>query len=245
MAYRTLRADCVVETVDRLVLRIGARFPGAGLEAVCRGLADTARRCAAEAARLNRPQRVLRAGVYSIWAAGAAALVWAASNLRYDGVSLQAASLVQALDSAMNIAVLVGLGVVSLGRLERGWKRARALDYLHELRAIAHVIDMHQLTKDPWGTSLPPTAHSPRRELAGPLLERYLDYCSEMESLTGKLAALIAQSCRDGEVAAAASDVEQLTAGLSRKMWQKIAAIERSERDLRFNAPGSGFVDVT
>lgn len=245
MPYRTLRADCVVETIDRLVLRISARFPGAGLEGVCRGLAETARRCAAEADTLNRPQMFLRGGVYSIWAAGAAALAWAASNLRYDGVSLQAASLVQALDSAMNIAVLVGIGVISLGRLERGWKRSRALDYLHELRAIAHVIDMHQLTKDPWGAALPPTAHSPARVLDAAHLERYLDYCSEMESLTGKLAALLAQSCRDSEVAAAASDVEQLTAGLSRKMWQKIAAIERSERDLRLDAPASRLVDVS
>jgi hypothetical protein len=230
MAHTTLRADCVIETIDRLALRIGARFPGAGLESVCKGLGGTARRCAAEAEKLNKPQRALRAGVYTIWAAGAAALIWVASGMRIDGVSRDAASVIQVLDSAMNIAVLVGIGVLSLGRLERGWKRARALDYLHELRAIAHVIDMHQLTKDPWGASLPPTAHSPTRTLDAAHLERYLDYCSEMESLTGKLAALLAQSCRDGEVAAAASDVEQLTAGLSRKMWQKIAAIDRRER---------------
>lgn len=245
MPYGTLRAECVIETIDRLVLRIGARFPGAGLEGVCRGLAETARRCAAEADKLNRPQHALRAAVYTIWAAGAAMLFWIASSLRITGVARDAGSLIQILDSAMNIGVLVGIGVLALGRLERGSKRARALDYLHELRAIAHVIDMHQLTKDPWGATLPPTAHSPARVLDAAHLERYLDYCSEMESLTGKLAALLAQSCRDGEVAAAASDVEQLTAGLSRKMWQKIAAIERSERNLRLDAPASRLVDVT
>lgn len=44
-------------------------------------------------------------------------------------------------------------------------------------------------------------------------------------SLTAKLAALLAQSCRDDAVAAAASDIETLTTGLSRKIWQKIMAM--------------------
>lgn len=56
----------------------------------------------------------------------------------------------------MNIAVRVGIGVVTLGQMETRWKRARAIDYLHELRSIA----------------LPDTAHSPKQELFGPPLER-------------------------------------------------------------------------
>ncbi|MBY0423920.1 MAG: hypothetical protein K2Q06_16575 [Parvularculaceae bacterium] len=230
MTYGTLRADCVVETIDRLALRIGARFPGGGLESVCRALAEAARRCAAEAERLNRPQRLLRAGVYTVWALGGVAFLWVLTTLHYDDVRLEAASLIPVLEPAMNIAVLVGIGVLSLGRLEQNWKRSRALGYLHELRSIAHVVDMHQLTKDP-ARSVPnaiaPTAHSPKDPLPPALLERYLDYCSEMLSLTGKLAALFAQSCRDAEVADAASDVEALTTGLSQKIWQKMTLLER------------------
>jgi len=41
-----------------------------------------------------------------------------------------------------------------------------------------------------------------------------------MLSLGDKRAALLTQSRRDGEVAAAASDIETLTTGLSRKIWQ-------------------------
>lgn len=141
-------------------------------------------------------------------------------------------TLIQVLDPAMNIAVLVGLGVLALGRLEERWKPAKALDYLHELRSIAHVVDMHQLTKDPYRAALPTTLSSPKVILAGPILERYLDYCSEMLSLTAKLAALFAQSCRDPEVAAGANDVEQLTTALSRKVWQKVMAFSRFEEIL-------------
>jgi hypothetical protein len=230
MPYRTLNSGCVVETIDRLTLRIGERFPDAGLRRVAVELGGIARRCASEAERLSRPQRWIRASVWGVSLAGAAAFAFVAAGLRYDGFDMRATSLVQVLEPAMNIAVLVGIGVMALGRLETKWKRARALAYLHELRSIAHVVDMHQLTKDPYrdATTLPDTASSPKQELFGPPLERYLDYCSEMLSLVAKLAALLAQSCRDGEVAAAASDVETLTTGLSRKIWQKIAMMPRA-----------------
>ncbi|MEL6359532.1 MAG: hypothetical protein AAFR21_00500 [Pseudomonadota bacterium] len=237
MGYRSLRADCVIETIDKLTCRIAERFPQSGLRNVCAGLGETARRCAAEADRLSRPQTWIRVGVYSVWIVGAAAMVWVATGLHYGGFDWEATSLVQILEPAMNIAVLMGIGVITLGRLEERWKRARALDYLHELRSIAHVVDMHQLAKDPHrpqaGTkfALRQTPNSPKQELHGVRLERYLDYCSEMLSLTGKLAALVAQSCKDAEVAAAASDVENLTTGLSRKIWQKIMVLDRLRED--------------
>jgi len=50
----------------------------------------------------------------------------------------------------------------------------------------------------------------------------YLDYCSEMLSLIGKLAALYVQKFDDPVALAAVNEVEDLTTGLSRKIWQKI-----------------------
>ena len=231
MAYKSLSAPKVIDTIDILEKRVTERFPGSGLENVAGELAATARRCAAESDQLKEPVIAIRTLVFSIWIIGAVVLVWLAFGLHYDGLRWDAASLVQVLEPAMNLAVLMGIGVLTLGRLEERWKRARALDYLDELRAIAHVVDMHQLTKDPYRQGLPRTSSSPKIILSGLMLERYLDYCSEMLSLTGKLAALFAQSCRDSDVTAGASDVEQLTTALSRKIWQKIMAISRYEND--------------
>ena len=45
--------------------------------------------------------------------------------------------------------MLVGAGVFFLMTLETRVKRRRALEAIRELRAIAHIVDMHQLTKDP------------------------------------------------------------------------------------------------
>ena len=53
-------------------------------------------------------------------------------------------------------------------------------------------------------------------------LSRYLDYCAEMLSLTGKVAALYVQEFDDAVAVAAVNDVEQLTTGMSRKIWQKL-----------------------
>lgn len=56
-------------------------------------------------------------------------------------------------------------------------------------------------------------------------LSRYLDYCSELLSLTGKVAALYVQDFQDPVVLAAVNEIEELTTGLSRKIWQKLMVL--------------------
>ena len=58
-------------------------------------------------------------------------------------------------------------------------------------------------------------------------LERYLDYCSEMLAILSKVAALYVQRIQDESVLRAVDDLEDLTIGLSRKVWQKITILER------------------
>ena len=135
--------------------------------------------------------------------------------------------LIQVADAAVNTLVIVGAALVFLVTVETRVKRHRALKALHELRSLAHVIDMHQLYKDPSAVLGEPTASSPKRTLSTVQLSRYLDYCSEMLSLTGKIAALYAQKFPDPSVVAAVNEIELLTTGLSRKIWQKMMLLER------------------
>jgi hypothetical protein len=128
------------------------------------------------------------------------------------------------IESGVNLMVLMFAGMWFLLTLEERLRRQRIQTWLHQLRAFAHVVDMHQLTKDPTVilNQGPRTPSSPARTMSRFGLARYLEYCAEMLALTGKLSALMAGETEDHVVIAAAGDVETLCTDLGRKVWQKI-----------------------
>jgi hypothetical protein len=134
----------------------------------------------------------------------------------------------QSFEAAVSSIVFLGAAGVFLFTLETRVKRRRVLKAIHELRALAHVIDMHQLNKDPKDPRVESydTASSPTRDLTHFELSRYLDYCSELLALCGKIAAIYSQALDDGVVLASASEIESLCTGLSRKIWQKINVLK-------------------
>ena len=146
--------------------------------------------------------------------------------------------MLQGIEASINILIVGGAALLFLFTLEERLKRRRALADLHGLRSIIHIIDMHQLTKDPsHGASVgSATASSPERTLTQHELSRYLDYCSEMLSLAAKTAALYAQSLPDPVVIDAVGDIERLTAGLSAKVWQKIMIVKQERLALKSSA---------
>jgi hypothetical protein len=76
---------------------------------------------------------------------------------------------------------------------------------------------------------LPPTASSPgaAQQISDPfLLGRYLDYCSELLALIAKIGALYAESLDDPAAVAAVDEIEDLTNGLSNKIWQKLIVLD-------------------
>jgi hypothetical protein len=153
--------------------------------------------------------------------AGLAAIL---ANAAWPRGGFDLVGLLQASEAGLNVTILLAAAALFLATAEARIKRGRALKAIHELRALAHVIDMHQLTKDPEQllTRVKATPSSPKRTLRASELIRYLDYCSEMLSLIGKLAALYVQKFDDPVALAAVNEVEDLTTGLSRKIWQKI-----------------------
>jgi hypothetical protein len=224
--YQYLRSDRILATLEKLRDRIVARFPKAGLVGVSGELIETANWSAREAARLARPFYLWQLASILLIVAGVAAQIAAFRFLRVESTSLTAPELVQGLEAAVNLLILFGGALWFVLTLEERGKRRRALDALHRLRSLAHVIDMHQLTKDPTVVLDPhKTDASPERTMTQFELTRYLDYCAEMLALIGKLAALYGERTRDSVVIAAVNDVENLTAGLGRKIWQKITII--------------------
>lgn len=228
MPYRELRADKITATIDRLSSRISERFNDSGLSKVAAELAQLSKVAAERAEKIARPNLVLRIAIAVAVAAVAAALVALASTLPTKFADDNLSGLLQGIESMLQIIILASAGLFFLISYEDRLKRQGALKYLHELRSLVHVIDMHQLTKDPSAMlgDGPSTPSSPLRTMTPFELVRYLDYSSELLSLSSKVAAIYSQATRDAVVGAAVNEVEQLTTNLSAKIWQKIRLIE-------------------
>lgn len=219
--YQSLDPARIIQTLERLKERIEERFPNSGLGRVCAELIATARVSSAGAAELAQPNWPLRIAVGAIIVLGVAAQFWAAEFLHLEDIETNV-GLLQSLEAAVNLLILFGGAAWFLVTLEERLQRRRALDALHTLRSMAHVIDMHQLTKDPVALV---KERAPPRAMTRFELTRYLDYCAEMLALIGKLAALYADRMRDPVVIDAVTEIENLTTGLARKIWQKISLL--------------------
>ncbi len=223
-----LDAERIVNTIEILHRRIGERFPGSGLESVCDQLLHIGRQTRERLAWVARPILYLRAATWLAAALVLVAVIAAFATLRPEGGALSALDAVQLMESGLQDAVFIGVGLFFLISLENRVKRRRALGFIRELRALAHIVDMHQLTKDPHRVLQDgDTASSPKRTLRPDQLARYLDYCTEMLSLTSKVAALYTERFDDSVVLQAVDEVEALTTGLSRKIWQKIMLLDQ------------------
>jgi len=233
---RRLDADKVVQTLDQLQARIEARFPASGLGDVCADLARAGRTTEQRAQRLARPFVLLRATVLLIVVAAVAAEASVVLAIDWDAVMQNGVvTLAQGLESAVNLVILSGGAAWFLLTLETRWKRRRVRTALNELRAFAHVVDMHQLTKDPTVVmgGAHPTNASPKRAMSEFELARYLDYCAEMLALISKLAALYGLRSLDSEIDQSVREIEGLTSDLGRKIWQKITILSALDE----NAP--------
>ena len=228
-SYDELQSAAVRSTIEALKARVQERFQGSGLANVCAELLILADRNQAVIERLRRPLWLIRALTVITVAVLSLLALWALWHLvgRAMGEIGGVADLLQTTDAATNQLLLLSLALIFLVSLEVRIKRRAALRMLHRLRSIAHVVDMHQLTKDPEYAVRPfvATASSPTRVLTPTQLARYLDYCTELLALTSKLAALHAQHLQDPVVLNAVNDIESLTADLSRKIWQKLTIL--------------------
>jgi hypothetical protein len=244
MSYEQLEADKIVATVDKLHRRIMERFPTAGLAQVCEKLLKIARSARERSAQIARPISVVRflsALVIAAILTSVAWIAWIVIQGDPTKAILRSTELIQVLEAGMNAVVLIGATVFFFVTLETRIKRRRALKAIHELRCVGHIIDMHQLTKDPERLLQKgiDTESSPKRTMTQFELSRYLDYCSEMLSLTGKVAALYVQTFEDSVAVAAANDVESLTTAMARKIWQKLVVLHTGEPAHARGAPAA------
>jgi hypothetical protein len=224
-----LDPQAIVETTRGLVARIRERFPDASLARVALSLQRVAEQARERTVTFARPKIPLRIAVALLVAAVPALLaieIWVLElPLKFGGLG----DAVAFFQSGLESVIFIGIGVLFLVGLETRIRRSRVLGAAHELRVLAHLVDMHQLTKDPVYLlqDAARTSSSPERTMTAFELNRYLDYSAEMLALIGKVAALYGQHLLDEVAREAVDAVEQLTTGLTRKIWQKLMLLDR------------------
>src|SRR5207247_780657 len=177
--YRRLDGAHIVATLDLVQRRIEERFPGSGLSQVSGGLPAAAGDSIARAVDLSRPNLPLRIASGLVIVLMVALGVGALLSLKLSADPRTLTDLMQS--QAIQNFVFLGVAVVFLASVDTRLKRGRALKALHELRSIAHVVDMHQLAKAP-NEFLPGREElqvTPDRRMSRADLARYLDYCTD------------------------------------------------------------------
>lgn len=222
-----LKIDEIQKTIERLILRISDRFPHSGLSLVCQTLYEISKETDKTVHWISRPNMYFRMFIALIVIVLGFLLFFSIQQLHPSTDGLNVSDYVQMTEAGINEIFLIGAGVIFLVTIEIRRKRSRVINSLNRLRCIAHIIDAHQLTKDPAGVTKInlSTTHSPDRTLNEYELCRYLDYCSEMLSLVSKIGFLYVQKFDDSIANDAVNDLEELTNGLSTKIWQKIMII--------------------
>jgi len=227
--YSSLDPVKIVETCRESRDSISQRFPGSGLSGLASALLSVSEQAAGLSEWLSKPHLPLRAfaglGILVVLIIVVEVLL----NLKGQPTFTSIAEFLQGSEAAINEVALLGVAVFFLLTLETRLKRRRALKAIHVLRSMAHIIDMHQLTKDPERTAgVPPPGDTGAKRPQNPTeLIRYLDYCSDQLALISKIAALYVQKFNDPVTVSAVNEIEDLTNGLARKMWQKIMIFDR------------------
>jgi hypothetical protein len=223
-----LVTEKIQETIERLCLRISDRFPGSGLCDVGKRLHDISLETNSTLEWIARPNYLIRVLASLVIAGIVFVTFYSASAVELTASTIGVSDLVQMFGSALEGMAIAGAGIIFIITFENRTKRTKIISSINRLRCVSHIIDIHQLTKDPEALRRIATAtpNSPKRDLTGYELGRYLNYCSEMLALIGKLGFLYVQKFPDAVATDAVNDLEALTTDLSRKIWQKIMLID-------------------
>ena len=180
---------------------------------------------------IAKPNYLVRFTTYFIIVLIVVATIFSISKMKPTMDSIGVSDLIQMLGSALEGFAIAIAGMIFLVTFENRTKRRKIISAINTLRSISHIIDAHQLTKNPDGISHLniPTSNSPTRTLNKYELGRYLEYCTEMLSLVSKTGFLYIQDFHDSSATDAVNDLEALTTGLSRKIWQKIMIIQSKD----------------
>jgi hypothetical protein len=132
------------------------------------------------------------------------------------------------LDETKGAGMYLFGGLVFLFTLEARFKRLKAMRAIHELRAVAHIIDMHQLAKDPALEKFHIHLDAKGNLTANRQqhIEKYLHACIALLAIVSKIGQLYVEHFPDTTAIHSVNDFETICTGLSNKIGDKLLVLK-------------------
>ncbi len=144
-----LEFDRIVRTIERLEKRISDRFPDSDLRKVVHQFLKIAGESNKNIEWISKPNMSIRFFSYFVIILGVAAIIYSFTIIDFTIQNKTLSNIVALSESLFNEMILIGAAIFFMITIKTRMKRRRTAELLNKLRVIAHVIDMHQLTKDP------------------------------------------------------------------------------------------------
>ena len=230
--YREIDPTKLILTISKMANRVEEQFPSSGLSAVANEVAAVAEGTVARIAEIKKPRIGLRIGVGIMVLLVLSGPLLFSFVLSFSEEVTNLGDFLEATDAGLHMLLVLAGGIFFLVGMENRMRRNQALDAIAEFRSLAHLVDLHQINKDPGLDSLKPPEDDKRTVRSDEALASYLDFSGDLLSIVGKLAAYYAQNLSDRVVLDAVNEIETLTSSLSNKLWLKILVL----REMMANA---------
>ncbi|MFM7594479.1 MAG: hypothetical protein ACKO85_22015, partial [Isosphaeraceae bacterium] len=143
----------ILATSATLALRVDERFPESGLAKLASELAEIARGTVRNIERSGRQIPILRFGVlfFIFVSILLISLMTRYVHLNWESLTNidDPGDLIQAIQATIETTVFIAATIAFFFGWENRIRRRRAMVALHELRTLAHLVDIHQLNKTP------------------------------------------------------------------------------------------------
>ena len=217
----------IQEAITNISNRIEVRFPDSSLYLLSKELLITLSSINETVIYISKPKKWIRILFISIalifaflFGSGIKVLLNTTATKEINGY-------IQSTEAALNAFALIGAAFFFMFKLEERLKENIILKNINELRMFIHLIDMYQLGKDPLSIKPLSTIQSNQNIMDDFEMGRYFNYCCELLSLSSKMAVLFINENTTERVSEAINEIELLSAALNRKIWQKIALLDK------------------
>lgn len=228
-----IQHEKIVASLAQLAQRIEERFPNSGLLQLTQEIQSEVKGIPDSFVVISQSPRAFGFFKFLVIALVIGAIAGMVSQIEMTQDFWTAGVFSQVLASLVQLAVYVGILILFVFTFEKKVKTKKALACMNAYREFAHLIDLHQLAKDPttFLKNYQPSSASRKNDLGKFLMSRYLAYCNELLSFLGKATALYVHQFPFEPLMSAADQIEDLTTGLSIRIWQKNSVLIQDKID--------------